>query len=872
MKPALKNIFLTAVLLAALLVSSCSQKKNTIVTRTYHNLTAHYNGYYWARVNEGEAIDNIERAHEDDFSKILPVYKYGDEKTAKANYQKLDKAIEKTSLVIQRHSLFIKGVEHCRWIDENYMVLGIAHFYKRDYFAAIETFEYVIKTFKDNPTRFQAMIWLIRTYNQMNTVINTEPVMALIENDKTFPKKLERNYAVAKADYFVRTERYSAAIGQLQKAIALTHAKKVRARYYFILAQIYEMQGSMMRASEHYAQCAKLHPEYVMEFNARINRAKTFVGKNAEDRKKIKKELEKMVRDEKNIDYRDQIYYALAEMETKEGNEKQAIRDFQLSASSSTKNTTQRSFAYLRLGDIYFDKTDYKKAQSYYDSTMQFLPKDYRDYNLVQNKKSSLTTLVKYINTISSEDSLQRVARMDTTARNKMIDAMIQKLIEDEKRKEEEKQLKPATNVFTNQNNSSSGSSGTTTGAWYFYNPQAISFGLNDFFKKWGNRELSDNWRRSIKEQQVTEGGNEVTENKDTTKSVSAKDVKKTREYYLKNLPLTDDAVLKSNEKIVDAYYNLGIIYKEQLQNYDRSIEAFEALNKRFPDNKYLISSYYFLYRDNLAAKNSKQAEFYKNLILAKFPETEYARILKNPNYAADLQASKSAIEKFYTETYDSYHEGRYDDVIANAERADSLYSKNDLLPKFELLRAMAVGKTRGAKEFENALNRVIIKYPKDEARKKAQELLDQLNLLKKNGTATDTVQRPLYNYNKDAAFIVAVLVTDPKANIDKLKIAISDFNSQSYSLDMLNIASLVWNTNDESQVITVKSFLGTQKATGYYNDLKENKTVFKGLNAADYKIFFISSENYSVLYKEKKLDDYLKFFTENYFKKENKN
>lgn len=829
-------------------------------------MTAHYNGYYWANEAIKEGSDKLSQAHVDDYSKILEMYRLGDDKAAKSNASFFDKAITKTSTVIAKHSMLIKDKEYCKWIDDNYLTMGIAHYYKRDYYAAIEVFEYIIRQYKDSETRYEALIWLIRTYNTMNSVINTQVMIDLIKSDKNFPEKFEGEFAAAQAEHYILTENYEQAIFYLTKAIPLTKNKKQKARFVFILAQLYEQQGDLKKANQYYTQCAKMQPPYEMYFNAKIKRALT-AGKS--DSKDVKKELIKMAKDEKNKDYLDQIYYALGDISLREADTVQGIYYMKRSTASSVQNLKQRGMSYVRLADIYFNKEDYKPAQVYYDSASAFLPKDYKDYALIANKKSSLTALVKNLNVIDEQDSLLKVAGLDSASRMKKIKKIIENVIAEEKKKEEEKlnqQNNTNTNFgTTNQNNTQNNQ---TTGAWYFYNPAAISFGFSEFLKQWGPRTLEDNWRRSIKEKELVENNEIVNENntKDSVKENKIADNKKP-EYYLQNLPLTDEDKEKSKIKIIDAYYNAGSIYKEQLKDYPRAISTFEELNKRFPKNKYELQNYYQLYRLNLQVKNQANAEKYKNIILKNYPESEYAKIILNPDYAAQIMASKNEIQRFYDETYNAYKQGQYTDVIARVSKADSIYAKSELMPKFYLLRAYSIGHSGDLQAYENALTKIIIKFPKDPAKQKAQELLDQLKKMQKKTDTTSTVtteppKPQLFKLNKDSTHYCMILVPNKQNTLMQFKNKLSDFDSKNFSLQNLNIYNILYDS--ETQVLTVRTFPNAAKAHDYYTALINSKEVMSG-DAANYKVVIISAENFATFYKEKKKEEYFKFFTENY-------
>ncbi len=851
------------------LVNSCSTKKNRWMNRRYHNLTAHYNGYFWAREAVKEGLDKLDKAHIDDHDKVLSFYRYADEKAAKSNIPSWDKAITKTSTVIAKHSMLIKGTEYCRWIDENYLVLGQGHFYKRDYYAAIEVFEYMVRQYKNSPSKYEALLWLIKTYNAQNSVINTQAIIDLLEEDKGFPKKLQGMFDILRAEYQVKMENYPKAIEHLLRAIPAEKKKKQRARFTYILAQLYELTGDQKKASRYYEECAKLNPPYELFFNARIKRAMTASGS---DSKEVKKLLTKMLKDDKNREYKDQIYYALAELNMKDGDTTLGVEQLKLSAANSVSNTKQRGLSYLKLADIYFSHQDYPPAQAYYDSTASFLPKDHKQYQMVMNKKTSLTALIKNIRIIAAEDSLMKIATMDTGRINKMIDKIIADLIAEEKKKEEEKQNNQSnvnTNLFGQNNSSTSGN--TTTGAWYFYNPAQMSFGVSDFLKKWGNREREDNWRRSVKEKDPDAVADpELTNKIDTVKKDTKLADNKTRNYYLKNIPFSEEQKNKSNERIIEAFYALGGIYKEQLNDNPRATTTFEELNKRFPGNKYELSSWYSLYRMALSNKNTSAQQKYKSSICTKYKDSEICQLISNPNYNNDNAGAKSEVEKLYNTTYDLYTQGQFLEVINRSNTADSLYPKSEYMPKFALLRAYSIGRTGTVKEYENSLQRIIAKYPKDPAKQKAQDLLDAIKRVGTTGVTTvkDTVPKKVdYVFDDKAEHFCMIMILNKKVNSLGLKSRLSDFNQEYFSLAALGVSSNLLDL--ESQVILVKSFNGASKAMEYYQLLVGDLKVFKDMNQADFKLTVISSDNFARLFKDKKKMEYIVFFEENYKKKQ---
>lgn len=863
-------------------IGGCTTKKNTIVTRAFHNLTSRFNGFFYATESVKEGVVKIEQAHKDDYTKILPVFIYATPTEAKSIYPEMDKAIKKSSLVIQHHTITDKKGEEIpgavKWIDDNYLLIGKAHFYKHDYFSALESFDYVSKEYKKQKIRYNAMFWMIRTYNEMGSFSQAEPLITLLNNDKKLPKDLIAEFMAVSADYYIQQGNYHNAIKPLANAVSHTKKKKDRIRYSYILAQLYQKDEDAKKASKYYDMVVKMNPPYEMAFNARLNRAKLF-DINSKKGKEIKEELLKMCKDEKNTEYLDQLYYVLAEIAEKENDITTTIDYLKLSVRSSVSNNIQKSLSYLKLADISFGDAKYKLASAYYDSTMAFLAKDYPKYDVIADRKKSLASLVKHLNIVEREDSLQALAKMSEADRDEVIEGIITNIEKEEKKKAEEKaiaQEEESNDLFFNQNTPTQNMSPQQTGGmWYFYNPSAISFGVSEFTKKWGTRQREDNWRRTNKESVMAVQEDEIEQApinraidgpvKDIIEGPKTPKDLKSKDYYLKDIPLTEAQLKKSHDNIIDAQYNIGTIYKEQLQNNIKSAEAFEELLKRYKDNKYKLSVYYQLYRLYLAIGDETRATIYKDILLKNYPDSEYAKLITTPDSKRGTIADLNEIEQFYTATYQAYTEGKYSEVINRCTTADSIYSKNALMPKFDYLKALSIGRTGDFNAFELALAQVVVKYPKDEVKKSAQEILDVIKSRKNPSvqpaapTDSTTSAKEKYQLNDSTDYFYVIVIPNKKGNIAAFKTALSDFNNKSYSISNLTINATFLDT--AKQMISVMKFAGKDKGMNYYDFLNESKEVFKDIENLEYQTFIISSANFKIFYQEKDLEGYLSFF-----------
>ncbi len=845
------------------------------MTRSYHNLTSRYNGYFYARESMKDAADKVEKTYIDDYTQPLPVFRIPNTPESKGCYTDLEKAIKKATLVVERHAITTKsGTEIAgavKWIDENWIIMGQAHYYKSEYITALKFFDYVIQKYPNNPSQSVAIMWKARTEVQLGDYTLAESQLDVVNSDKSLSNSQKGDVKSSYADLYMHTGNYPNAIKYLEEALPLTKNKKTRARYNYILGQLYEITGNCKKASEYFAECIGLNPKYEMLFNAKLNRARLSICTSS-NTSGAKRDLEKMLLDEKNLEFRDQIYYSLAELEKKD-NKAQAAKYYRMSVSTSQGNNRQKAISYLALGDMSFENQEYKQAGAYYDSTMMFLPKDYKTYNSIDDKRKSLQNLIRYLNIVSTEDSLQKVVKVyggDTTT----LYAYIDKLIEEAKKAEERKKQEQEDRMNNgnaggpaNNNNNAQGNNNQPAGQWYFYNPSTVGFGVNEFTRNWGNRKLEDDWRRSNKEQFIEEID---PEEQDSVKKKGKDKISsnQTRQYYLQNLPMTPEAIAKSDEAVADALYNLGGIYKDQMLNYPKAVEAYEALTTRYPKHKYSLASHFQLYRIHQKTGDKTKEQKESDYICTNFPESDYCQLIKNPQKAGDILAEREKVRVYYDSTYMEYSRSKWQVVVDRANYADSIFgTKHEHAAKFAYLRALSLGKTQGQPQMETALVKLIAAYPKDPIKPVAQQMLDFLRKPKSGGVApVDTVKTTTYKENEKTAFQYMVVVKNSAADINKFKTALSDFNTQNYGSMGLQITSVVIDANN--QAILVKSFVDQTAAMSYYNNLKAKPEIFAWLGMGTYQPMVISTENFGTFLKNKDVDGYKKFFDEKILKK----
>jgi len=891
------------IILLISLHSGCSTEKNTRASRTYHNITSHYNIYFNANESEKKGETNIEESIEDDYTRILPIYKASNPSAAQLVKSDMDNAITKASKLIEIHSItkkpkrrraggsrkyqeFASQEEFNKWIDDSYLLIGKAYFYEHNFIGAIDNFSYVTRKYPDGDTKYDAYVWLIRSYSEMGRYMEASEVIQQLQGDDNFPRRLERDLAIATADYYKKQNEYAEAIKFLDIAIQKTFWKSNKARLEYIVAQLYQDIGKPDKASEAFHAVTKMNADYKLKFNAMINAAGVFSGKG--DSEQLKKELRKMLRDKKNIDFRDQIYYALGNLFIKEGDKKTAIENYRQSVATSFQNQFQRALSSVTLGDIYFQDLNYEGAQAYYDSAMIIIDNTYPNYDELSAKYNSLTNLVDDLNTVEREDSLQKVALMPENEREALISQLIKETQEKQRNMENLALQGQQTQGYYRSNRYRMGMGSQQSGAgWYFYNPQTVSYGKVTFQQRWGKRVLEDNWRRSNKNTVSMDEMNEMAEAVDSSKMVVREKDPLKREFYTQDLPLTDSLMAVSNEKIRDALYNAGKIFKSEFSNYVRSAESFEDLNKRYPKNIYLLSTYFDLYDLYELMGNKEKSNYYRNLIISQFPESKYAQYLINPNYFTEMAVLTDSLNQMYQKAFQDYKSGRYRRIIPLTASMKKLKPDSTILSKIDFMGTIAQGTQTNVHEFESLLKGYIGNYPKADPTPLAKEILTLIQdstladyqklvemgyinkeiqneeLLPENQMQNDEFGGK-FSYDQDLLhyFVIAYPRT-AKIDLNRLKFDLANYNIDHYTKIDFDIETE--NLNDKTALVIVRALENKENALIYHGAIIRKSSVFKTLKDINFVNFVISSTNYREMMDEKSMADYLKFFVKNY-------
>ncbi len=866
-----------------ILVSGCSNQKNTGLTRKYHTVTSRYNILFngWESFNSG--MLKLEQNHKDNFQELLPVFIYHDPKEVSTIASEMDRSIEKGKKVISLHSItakpeldedkdinekdreFYNKNEFNKWVSHSYLLMAKGHFYKQEFSEAAETFRYIISNYPDEEPHYESRIWLARIALENDRLKEVESIFEEIDADETFPEALTSDLMATKADFEIIKEDYLAAAEYLYKALETTKSKYYKQRYSYTLAQLYHLSGNSPLATEYFQKVVKLNPPYEMAFNAKINMALSYEH-GAVMRKDIEKQLDKMIRDDKNIEYQDQIYYAWGNLYRQEGDEETALKYYLKSAEASAGNTSQQALTFLTIADIYYVQPRYIPAQKYYDSTVSVISPDYPNYSIIYAKSISLTNLVNNLNVIEFQDSVQKLSYMNKDD----LYAYIGNVIETEKEKaeqEREKQLNAQFAATQNAQQESTTQSSKSGTSWYFYNTTAINLGRKEFKRKWGNRSLEDNWRRSNKS--TLEGGGmggfgmegtDAEGKKDSTSKASLE--KYSVEYYLADIPFTDSAKEVSNQKIKEAYVNVGDIYYQELKDYDQAVNTYETLLKRFPSYEGKLSVYYKLYTIGKITENIELVSKYQTKIINEFPNSNYARVLTDPDYFKKIEEQERHEEILYAQVYDAFSKDNHAQTIQLIEQARMENPEGKYNMQYDYMQTISEGLSKDTVEFINDLKKLISKYPKTEYADRAQMLVKYLNTSNPEAAKTQAIQQAATLYNmpdpKEEHYVLVSLAKSSDYN--QLMFNVINFNIDNYSELDLKINKIDIN---KQVVLQVSKFKNQKLATDYFNAIKNSPDLYHDVNPNGNTLMIISKSNNAILKRDKKLKDYITFFNE---------
>lgn len=878
-----ETLYKPLVILGLLLtLTGCSVEKNTGTTRFYHGLTARYNIYFNGYESYRAGIRKINSGYRDDYAELIRVFESDDPESASLCSSDMEKAVQKASKLISLKSItarpefnprrdlsekekqLLQQKEFNEWVDDSYFLIGKARYYKHEFDEAAAVFNHSIENANDPDIKREALIWLARisagkgAYNEaLRLLENTGEVG---ESDKAF----RAFYYSALADLYIRQKRYQEAIGPLTRAVDYVSGKRSKYRLTYLLAQLHNLNGDPAKAAGLFRNVINMNPPYDVEFNARINIAGVFDVNSGEDPQSLVKELEKMLRDSKNTDYRDQIYFALGNISMKEGREKEAVDFYRNSVRSGSVNQNQRGRSYLALAVHYFGKPDYIEAGRYYDSAAYFMDQKHPDYLSVKTMADNLGLLTENLLTIRTQDSLRKVAAMSPAQRNELINGIIASIMEQERTSSPADQGRYNLGEYYESERRFADNI-AQEGSWYFYNQAALAFGRTEFRKRWGDRRLEDNWRRANRSmtgmQQTASGTDETTASGNDSASV-VPDNKKPA-YYLKDLPLNDSLLKLSEENTALAYLNAGKIFDEKFSKTAEASASYETLLTRFPGSFLEPETLYNLNK-LFSEQNPQRAEAYRQRLVSLYPGSEFALILSDPDYRNRKLAEAGMIQSLYSEAYNAYLAEDDLRALEITEKALSDYPGNDLALKFMLLKAYVIGRTGDLRKLTTVLDDIIRTGPDTGEGKKALELRAFLDKEAPEIKIEEDKQiaATLFDSDTTAQLSFGLVITDNTININQVSFDVISYNIDNYTNRNFRTEGSL--TDDRYVIVYVSGFSGNSEAWDYFRAFSPAR-VLRNASATGVMTFLISSGNRAILENDKNPERYLLFFRDNY-------
>ena len=923
-------------------------KKFTLKRRISQNTVSHYNYYFNANNKLNEVIERARLSNKDDYGKLLSFYGYSLNTTATQKTD-LDSVIYKATAGILLHDL------RSDWVDNFYLLIGKAYLMQKEFDSAGMTFQFinynlfprkrkgddfppvvgsntgegnnyisiaskekrslVDKAFTRPPSRNDALIWQIRTFIEQKEYTDAASLINTLQNDPNFPDRLQPDLEELNAYWFYNQNMYDSAAVHLEKALSAANDRQDKARWEYLLAQLFEMVQQPDKASRYYTRAMHHTTDPMLDIYANLNNAKIFRGNDPREYNNTIDNLVKMAKKDKYENYREIVYYSAGELALQKPDTAAAEFMFKKSLTYNETNTAYKNKAWLQLADIAYAKKDYQKAAAYYDSIQVNDPSLTNRAVDITERKVALAGIVKYLNIIQREDSLQRIATLPPDQRDAFINRELARLRKEKGIKDD--QLTTYDPFGGSRTVTDPFASTSDKGDWYFYNPAVKSKGFTDFHTKWGNRLNVDNWRRGA----ALNGNTPVLANSlntiNTTDNKSSVNNELSYTAMLGNLPTTPEKMDSSNSMMATSLFELGKLYQNSLEDYTMAVKEYETSLQRFPNKLYDGELYFNLAYCYQKLGDASKAAYYKNLLTTAFKSSSFAQAVSNP---ASIKAQGDpAITKRYENIYNLFLEGQFEKAVADKRAADSLYGKNYWSPQLLYIESVYLIRQRQDSLALETLNNIIYQYPSSPLRPKVETMIDvlkrrsqienyltNLQVTRRNEDAPlevkdapadrkpavvqdKPVQQPVANQPEEKKEVVVPKpVTPPPANgtfsfnaaapqnvvmvLDKVdgvyvgeaRNAFNRYNRENFAGQNIEIAR---DTIDKDRNILIFSrFPDATAAMAYTERIRKSAaSEVSWLPAAKYSFIIISDDNLQLLKSNKDLAAYLSLLRAQY-------
>lgn len=905
-------MIVVAIIIAA---TGCSTQKNTAKTRFWHSFKARYNTYYNGSLAYIDGSLEKENGNKDNFTEIIPLYTVANKQSRELGKSNFDRAIEKSQKTIKLHSIkrrpewtknrrktekdieWLSRREYNPFLWRAWMLMGRSQFHKGAFDEAASTFAYMGRLYHTQPAIYaKSRAWIAKCYIEEGWIYDAEDVIRGMERDSIhWSARKEWDYTYA--DYYIHIGDYKKAIPHLRQVIRHEMRRKQRAREWYLMGQLHAALGNRSDAMKAFRHVLRQNPPYEVEFNARIAMTEVMADSQA---KKMIGRLKRMAASDKNKDFLDQVYYAIGNIHMARRDTTQAITAYERGVAKATRTGIEKGVLLLRLGDIYWDMERYSEAQRCYGEAIGLLDKERKDYEQLSNRSKVLDQLVPYTDAVHLQDSLQSLARMSDADRNAAIDRTIAELKRkerEERRKQQEQEAQETisknggNNMAQQRPNAAQQNQQNKNAQWYFYNPMAVSQGKTAFQKQWGKRENVDNWQR-VNKTVVAMAGEEQEMSQHQLDSIaraeavadslaqiadSAQNDPHRREYYLAQIPFTQEQMEASNKTIEDGLYNSGVIFKDKLDNLTLSEKQLRRLVDNYPDYEGTADAFYHLYLLYMRKHEPRTADEYVERLKQQYPDNEWTTLLSDPHYVENARFGIAIEDSLYAATYDAFKASRYSDVTANVEISNRRYPLGANRDKFIFIGGLGKLNEGDAEGCIADMKTVVEKYPQsgvaqmagmivkgvDEGRRLHGGKFDLAGMWDRRTVVlrdSDSTAVQELSTDRNAAFVYTIVYNPDSLNENRLMFELARYNFTSYLVRNFDINI---EEADGLRRITISGFRNYDEALQYARQLHTQAAVTRlvGKNRS----LIVSETNLPLLGRQFSYADYDKFYAKHF-------
>lgn len=900
-------------LLAATILVGCSTQKNTAKTRWWHSFTARYNTYYNGTLAYIDGSLEKEQGNQDNYTEIIPLYTVGNKGSRELGKANFDRAIEKCQKAIKLHSIkrrpqwtksrkktprdleWLNRREYNPFLWKAWMLMGRSQFYKGDFDEAASTFSYMSRLYQTQPAIYgRARAWLAKCYIEEGWLYDAEDVVRNMQRD-SIHWRARKEWDFTYADYYIHTGEYAKAIPYLRKCIKHEMRRKQKAREWFLMGQLQEAVGNKREAYKAYRHVTRLAPPYQLDFNARI--AMTEVLSEGQSKKMIGR-LKRMAANDNNKDYLDQVYYAIGNIYLPQRDTARAISAYEKGNKKATRSGIEKGVLLLKLGDLYWNLEKYNDAQRCYGEAIGLLDKERPDYEQLSKRSKVLDELVPFTDAVYLQDSLQTLAKMDEKSRNAAIDRVIEAL----KKKEKEERDKQAEsnaqqngntgfeNNNQNRNQTNAPTQNQQGGAWYFYNPLTVSQGKSQFQRLWGKRENVDDWQRvnktvvpSLDQQELTQeqqdsiaAAEAISDSLENINDSAQNDPHK-REYYLKQIPFTEEQVAASNAIIMDGLFNSGVIFKDKLDNLALSQKQFDRLLSQYPKYEKMADVYYHLFLLYSRKGDHATAQTFVDKLKASYPDSPWTVLLTDPYFAQNAREGVHLEDSLYAATYDAFKADRFSEVAGNTHVSATRFPLGANRDKFLFIGGLGKLNSGDANGCVADMKELVEKFPKSQLGEMAGMIINGVNAGRRlHGgkfdlgnvwdrrtevlADSDSINAQKFSNERNTNFTFMMVYRPDSVNENQLLFQLARFNFSSYLVRDFDIS-----IEDDGGLhrMKVSGFRNYDEALQYARSVYRQKSIVAALRKG--RGIIISDINLPLLGRQFSYDDYDKFYAKHF-------